>query len=84
MEDDAEKVEWKELWKTNCFRWVDHPEGVKMLPSKMVYKRKTDRFKARCTAQGYSQAPGDIGKTSALLKLDAITIYFLISMVAFF
>ena len=70
---DAEKAEWKELWKNKCFRWVDRPEGVKILPSKMVYKRKPDRFKARCTAQGCSQAPGDIGETSApVCRIDTV------------
>ena len=29
---DAEKAEWRELWKNKCFRWVDRPEGVKILP----------------------------------------------------
>ena len=39
----------------------------------MVYKRKPDRFKARCTAQGCSQAPGDISETSApVCRIDTV------------
>ena len=41
------------------------PKGTKIIKSKWVWKRKPDRYKARCVAKGFMQSPFDYGETYA-------------------
>ena len=64
----AEEIEWKAIVANGTIRWIRRDEvakGTKIIKSKWVWKRKPDRYKARCVAKGFMQSPFDYGETYA-------------------
>ena len=64
----AEEIEWKAIVANGTIRWIRRdqvPKGTKIIKSKWVWKRKPDRYKARCVAKGFMQSPFDYGETYA-------------------
>ena len=71
---DAMKTELDNLKRNNVFDLVDLPEGKNLIKSKLVYKIKPDKYKARLVAQGFSQVWGvDYNETfSPVIKFKSI------------
>ena len=47
--------------------------NARVIPTRFVYKRKPDRYKARVVAKGFLQSPWDIGETySSVAKLSTV------------
>ena len=75
----AEDVEWDAINRYNTFTWITYEEmyrinpNARVIPTRFVYKRKPDRYKARVVAKGFLQSPWDVGETySSVAKLSTV------------